>query len=124
MSKATSLECFGKASNTGQTEPLDKKDSAIKFEDTIPSGFAQGCSLIQNCPPSAEAVRIFDNIVEHASREMTRYLIESFSLYITSNPFRVVGGALTHRTSVLMLSSKPRLNESLILAQNQRWRRA
>ena len=50
-------------------------------------------SLIQNCSPSANAVRIFDNIVERASREMTQTLVESFSLVISSAPFRASGGA-------------------------------
>jgi hypothetical protein len=85
---------------------------------------ARSWSLIHNCPPSADAVRIFDNMVERASREMTRTLVESFSLFLPSGPFRATGGRLTSRTSVLTVSSKPRLNESLILAQNQRWRRA
>ena len=33
-------------------------------------------------PVQADAVRIFDNIVERASREMTRNLVESFSQVI------------------------------------------
>jgi hypothetical protein len=45
-------------------------NSAIKFEDTKPR---QGLALVLDPKLSAQArtVRIFDNIVERASREMT-----------------------------------------------------
>ena len=50
---------------------LPDRRQRIKFEDTrlwhLPAGV-----LDPKLPVQAEAVRIFDNIVERASREMTR----------------------------------------------------
>ena len=45
----------------------------IEFEDTYLA--MPGKSLIQSCPLRRIAVRIFDNIVERASREMMQNLV-------------------------------------------------
>ena len=69
------------------TRCLTQYIQRLKFEDTKLRVLPQRWSLIQNCSLSANAVRIFDNIVERASREMTRTLVESFSLFITLRSF-------------------------------------
>jgi hypothetical protein len=57
----------------GQQQALDDRHSAIKFEDT--ARLRLGYVLDPKLPAQAEAVRIFDNIVERASREMMQNLV-------------------------------------------------
>jgi hypothetical protein len=59
-----------KKQDTRACSQTDEIDSAIKFEDTYP--VSAGLVLDPKLPAQAEAVRIFDNIVERASREMMR----------------------------------------------------
>jgi len=53
--------------------PQDDLYSALKFEDTYLTSV--GLVLDPKLPAQAEAVRIFDNIVERASREMMQNLV-------------------------------------------------
>lgn len=69
--------------------------------------------------------RIFDNIVERASREKKAsfglFILTSYMLQLLSSELQPLGQS---RDPCPLDASTPRLNESLILAQNQRWRRA
>ncbi len=75
-------------------------------------------------PLRRSPVWIFDNQVEHASREMKTEFGLIILTILTRSRFERDEFGCGHRTSVLMSLYPQDLNESLILAQNQRWRRA
>ena len=64
---------FGIRVQAGFQKTYRRKHSAIKFEDTI--RLRPGQSLIPSCPLRRKQTRIFDNIVERASREMMPNLV-------------------------------------------------
>ncbi len=99
-----------------------------KFEDTQIAPSTYGVELripIPNGPLRRYTGRIFDNQVEHASRENARRsgLIILTKLYPHRLSSAVRRLALPGPPS-WVVSEPQDLNESLILAQNQRWRRA
>jgi hypothetical protein len=66
---------FGIRLQAGFQKTYRRKHSAIKFEDTRLCSSVISRVLDPKLPAQAEAVRIFDNIVERASREMMSNLV-------------------------------------------------
>jgi hypothetical protein len=74
-SRPRSFRKRGIGKQVGFQKPTDDTHSAIKFEDTRLRSFVISRVLDPKLPAQAEAVRIFDNIVERASREMMQNLV-------------------------------------------------
>jgi hypothetical protein len=70
LGRATDFESRPDGRSASQQDDLS---SALKFEDTYSA--PAGKVLDPKLPAQAEAVRIFDNIVERASREMMQNLV-------------------------------------------------
>ena len=90
------------------------EDSWTKSPDLDPKGYRLG-------GPSS---RIFDKLVEHASREMRSSLARSISQVRCLRPSREDAQAGRPNSTSVGAGRHQVSNESLILAQNQRWRRA